>query len=77
MDKKIENIGQGPKGLGYVFLIAFVAAVGGFLFGYDLSIISGAQRYLREVFSLSPRAFGFANASALLGCLAGPFRPVP
>ncbi|RKY06359.1 MAG: hypothetical protein DRP56_07565, partial [Planctomycetota bacterium] len=57
----------------YIFLVAFVAAVGGFLFGYDLSIISGAQRYLKDVFQLNPQQFGFANASALLGCLAGPF----
>lgn len=56
----------------YPFLISFVAAVGGFIFGYDLNIIAGAQRYLKDVFELSPQAFGFANASALLGCLAGP-----
>ncbi len=55
----------------YVFLVAFVAAVGGFLFGYDLVIISGAQVYLKEQFSLSDTAFGFAVSSAALGCMAG------
>lgn len=58
---------------GYLFLIAFVAAVGGFLFGYDLNIIAGAQQYLRDHFTLSDKAFGFAMASALIGCLCGPF----
>ncbi|HNV20886.1 MAG TPA: sugar porter family MFS transporter, partial [Candidatus Hydrogenedentes bacterium] len=29
--------------------------------------------YLREVFDLSPAAFGFATGSATLGCIAGPF----
>ncbi len=56
----------------YAYLVAFVAAVGGFLFGYDLSIISGAQIYLRETFQLDAAAFGFAVASAILGCTAGP-----
>ena len=56
----------------YAYLIAFVAAVGGFLFGYDLSIISGAQKFLRMHFDLSSGQFGFAMGSALLGCMAGP-----
>ena len=32
----------------YVFLTAFVAAVGGFLFGYDLNIVAGAQQFLKD-----------------------------
>jgi len=57
----------------YAFGVAFVASVGGFLFGYDLAIICGANLYLKEVFSLSPAAFGFATGSAALGCIIGPF----
>jgi SP family arabinose:H+ symporter-like MFS transporter len=49
-----------------------VAALGGFLFGYDLVIISGAQIFLRQQFALSPGQFGFAVSSASLGCIAGP-----
>jgi MFS transporter, SP family, arabinose:H+ symporter len=56
----------------YSFFISFVAALGGFLFGYDLVIISGAQIFLRDEFALSPTQFGFAVSSALLGCIAGP-----
>src|SRR5580658_7511698 len=58
---------------GYAFYISFVASLGGFLFGYDLVIISGAQIFLREQFALTPRQFGFATSSAILGCIAGPF----
>ena len=47
--------------------------VGGFLFGYDLVIISGAQIYLREQFALSDAGFGFTTTSAMIGCIAGPF----
>lgn len=61
------------SGSTYAFLIAFVAAVGGFLFGYDLVIISGAQIFLKQQFHLSDEAFGFATGSAGIGCMMGPF----
>ncbi len=44
----------------------------GLLFGYDLVIISGAQIFLKDQFSLSPSQLGFAVSSAILGCIAGP-----
>jgi sugar porter (SP) family MFS transporter len=46
--------------------------VGGFLFGYDLQIISGVKLYIVPEFGLKPFGEGFAMASALLGCMAGP-----
>ncbi len=61
------------KGTSYVFGIAFVASVGGFLFGYDLAIMGGANLYLKEQFQLSEAGFGFTTASATLGCAMGPF----
>jgi sugar porter (SP) family MFS transporter len=57
----------------YVFLVAFVAAVGGFLFGYDLAIMGGANVFLKEQFNLSEAMFGFTTASAGIGCILGPF----
>jgi SP family arabinose:H+ symporter-like MFS transporter len=57
----------------YPFLISFVAAVGGFLFGYDLVIIGGANPLLRDEFHLSGAALGLVTASAQLGCIGGPF----
>jgi SP family arabinose:H+ symporter-like MFS transporter len=57
----------------YAFLIAFVSAVGGFLFGYDLGMIGGANVFLKDQFELSDAGFGFATASAVLGCIIGPF----
>ncbi len=55
-----------------VVLIAITAAVGGFLFGYDLQIIAGVKLYIVPEFRLGPYGEGFAMASALLGCMAGP-----
>jgi SP family arabinose:H+ symporter-like MFS transporter len=72
---KKASIHSNPGGSGwtmYAFLIAFVAAVGGFLFGYDLSIASGAQKFLRINFDLDSNQLGFAMSSAILGCMAGP-----
>ena len=63
---------QGKAGAAYVYLVAFGAAVGGFLFGYDLSVIGGAQLQLKEYFNLNEEQFGFAVGSAILGCIAGP-----
>jgi SP family sugar:H+ symporter-like MFS transporter len=51
--------------------IASVAALGGFLFGYDSAVINGAVSAIEDRFSVEPAALGFAVASALLGAAAG------
>ncbi len=72
-DGRTEPAQTGDSGSVYAFAVAFVAAVGGFLFGYDLAIIGAANLYLRDVFQLSEWWFGFTTGSAALGCMAGPF----
>src|SRR5262249_33135625 len=57
---------------GYAFRVAMVAALGGFLFGYDISIISGALMFLKAEFHLDPYQQGFAVSSAAIGCIVGP-----
>ena len=56
---------------GRVVSIASVAALGGFLFGYDSAVINGAVSAIEERFSVAPAALGFAVASALLGAALG------
>ncbi|SDS05269.1 MFS transporter, sugar porter (SP) family [Paraoerskovia marina] len=52
--------------------ISIGAALGGFLFGFDSSVINGAVDALREDFGMSNDTFaGFVVASALLGCAVG------
>lgn len=53
-------------------MIAFVAAVGGFLFGYDLYVISPSVIFLKDVYDLTPAQIGFAMNSAVVGCVVGP-----
>ena len=56
----------------YTYLICVIAAVGGFMFGYDLYIIASAIIYLRDFFHLTKSAEGFAVGSAFIGCAFGP-----
>lgn len=51
--------------------ISIAAAVGGFLFGFDTSVINGAVNALSDEFSLGAGLTGFAVSSALLGCAVG------
>ncbi|HKO18242.1 MAG TPA: sugar porter family MFS transporter [Acidobacteriaceae bacterium] len=65
--------------LGYLWTIAFVAALGGLLFGYDWVVIGGAKPFYEAYFHLTSDVLvGWANSCALAGCflgslLAGPF----
>ncbi|WP_114854852.1 sugar porter family MFS transporter [Brachybacterium sp. YJGR34] len=56
-----------PKVVG----ISIAAAVGGFLFGFDTSVINGAVNALSEEFALGSGLTGFAVSSALIGCAVG------
>ena len=51
--------------------IASVAALGGFLFGYDSAVINGAVSSIQGYFDINNASLGFAVASALLGAAAG------
>ncbi len=56
---------------GYILGSTLVAALGGFLFGFDTAVISGTEDALREVFILSSSQWGFTVASALIGTIIG------
>lgn len=58
-------------GNAYVILICFTAGLGGFLFGFDTAVISGAINFLRTQFRLSAAMEGWLMSSALLGCVFG------
>jgi MFS transporter, SP family, sugar:H+ symporter len=51
--------------------LAVAAAVGGFLFGFDSSVINGAVQAIEGQFELDPTITGLVVAVALLGCALG------
>jgi len=54
-----------------LYLITVIAALGGFLFGYDTGIISGALSFLQAEFSMSTRMLELVVSSVVLGALFG------
>jgi sugar porter (SP) family MFS transporter len=55
----------------YPVRIALIAALGGFLFGFETAVISGAEKTIMELWSLSPFWLGFTVASSLIGTVLG------
>lgn len=55
----------------YVLFLAAVAAISGFLFGFDTAVINGVLLFLRRQFSLSNIETEMAASALLLGCLFG------
>ena len=51
--------------------VTVAAAVGGFLFGFDSSVVNGAVAAIQGDFALSDVLIGFSVAVALLGCAVG------
>lgn len=56
-----------------VIRLATVAALGGFLFGFDTAVINGAVNAMRDDFGMGAGLTGFVVSSALLGCMAGAY----
>jgi SP family sugar:H+ symporter-like MFS transporter len=55
----------------YILGISMVAALGGFLFGFDSGVINGTVGALSRAFHSSSLGSGFNVASILLGCAIG------
>ncbi|MDB6030112.1 MAG: transporter [Verrucomicrobiales bacterium] len=69
-----EAIGSDPNqaGINGALLGAtLVGALGGLLFGFDTAVISGCQKDLVELFSLTKGEQGFMTASAMIGATVG------
>lgn len=55
----------------YPTRIALIAALGGFLFGFETAVISGAERTIQEFWSLDAFWLGFTVAASLIGTVLG------
>jgi sugar porter (SP) family MFS transporter len=69
-----SNIAVGPPPIprrGFVILTSVTVAIGGFLFGYDTAVISGAILFVRSQFHLGSVQTEVAVSIVLAGALAG------
>ena len=55
----------------YVIRISLIAALGGFLFGFETAVISGAEKTIQALWNLSSGWQGFTVASSLIGTVIG------
>src|SRR3954454_2559076 len=74
----IENTTAIPSGIKssikvpfYVVRISLIAALGGFLFGFETAVISGAEKTIQALWNLSSGWQGFTVASSLIGTVIG------
>jgi SP family arabinose:H+ symporter-like MFS transporter len=55
----------------FISLITLIAALGGFLFGFDMAVVSGIIEPVRAQYGLSAAEEGLFVSFALVGCIAG------
>jgi MFS transporter, SP family, sugar:H+ symporter len=72
---KAESFNEHPRHINHARIIGLsvVAALGGFLFGFDSGVINGTIGALKQAFNSDAVGTGFNVASMLLGCAAGAF----
>lgn len=70
MDNQTHTtVGNLPR----VIMLSVIAALGGFLFGFDSGVINGTVDALQQAFDSDAVGTGFNVASMLLGCAVGAF----
>ena len=55
----------------FLLRCTLVAALGGFLFGFETAVISGAEKTIQQLWSLSDFWLGFTVAASLIGTVIG------
>ena len=62
---------QNTTRFSYLLLITAVAALGGFLFGFETGVVSGLNESVKTYFGLDANMEGFFVASVTIGCILG------
>lgn len=55
----------------FLLTVTFIAAFGGFLFGFDTAVIAGAIPFVKTYFQLDEIGEGWAVGCAVIGCAVG------
>jgi SP family sugar:H+ symporter-like MFS transporter len=61
------------ENLALISVVALVATIGGFMFGYDSGVINGTQEGLKSAFALSQTGLGVTVSALLPGCATRAF----
>jgi hypothetical protein len=65
----------GPESLRFVLFASAVTPIRGFLFGYDIAVINGANTFLQQHLGLDAARdavlIGLATSAAIIGCIPG------
>ena len=59
------------KSISYVIFLTIIAALGGFLFGYDTAVISGTTEDVKAFYNLTDIQQGWYVGCAIIGCMIG------
>ncbi|WP_290707588.1 MFS transporter, partial [Flavihumibacter sp. CACIAM 22H1] len=62
---------ENRAGTNFAVRVSLIAALGGFLFGFETAVISGAEKTIQSLWSLSAGWQGFTVASSLIGTVIG------
>ena len=73
MSTDIQTGDDVPANTTYIIVISCIAALGGFLFGYDSGVINGTVDGLQQAFDSTTVGTGLNVASMLIGCAVGAF----
>ena len=65
------NVESSKENMGYVLFLSVIAAMGGFLFGYDTAVISGTIKNVSLQFHMNELQTGWYVGCALLGSIIG------
>jgi MFS transporter, SP family, sugar:H+ symporter len=72
-ERTVQKVQKNEFNMAYVIFISSVAAIGGFLFGFDSAVINGTVTAVQKAFNSNSLGSGFSVASMLLGCAFGAF----
>ena len=72
-----QNLNQNPAideshiNKTFLWKVAFIAAMGGLLFGYDFMVIGGTTSFYEKFFNLNAKTLGLSVGAAPIGCIIG------
>ncbi|MDT3424913.1 SP family arabinose:H+ symporter-like MFS transporter [Paenibacillus forsythiae] len=66
-----HSANESETSIKFVVLVSMVAALGGFLFGFDTAVMSVANGFLRTRFELGDFMLGWTVSCLIIGCMAG------